>query len=172
MKYRKLILTGILCVTTSLASSCWSRRGDIKEKWETTNQTFKIRVTTHEEKGGFPLSGRFYVFWSASVGSDDWHEIIAVLTDDPVPIPHKNIRFVNNQTGYVFMGQKYAVTTDGGGTWSVWDAKKDSANDAFIKEVQIRPDGIGVMTFHPIPSERREVLELHTKDYGRNWSIK
>src|SRR5580765_7386226 len=99
--------------------SCGLGRGKLVDKWETANQTFKIRITEYQEnKTWFGLPGYYHVFESAVVGSADWQEVMNVRTDDPVGIPREQTAFVNDRVGYVFMGQNYAVTIDGGRSWS------------------------------------------------------
>ncbi len=96
--------------------------------------------------------------------------------DDPVPIPHDQVRFVNDRIGFVFMGWMYAVTTDSGASWSVWDSTTNlphwqCCNYGLIADVHLEPNGTGTMTLHPIPGRSGEVPELNTKDYGRHWSV-
>jgi hypothetical protein len=146
-------------------------RGEALDRWETSNNTLKVRVTEYSEKGR-TLPGAYYVFESTAVGSDEWHEIMTLRHDDQVPIPREQVRLQTDAFGYVFMVYKYAVTTDGGTTWSLWDAIQDipdwQHNRAVIKEIQIATDGIGTMTLTPYTY--RGTPELHTKDYGRHWS--
>lgn len=151
------------------------RMGALAESWETSNQLFRVRVDRHyEENGGF-VPGAYYVFRSASIGSDDWHDFITFRHDDPVPIPHDQLHFVNDRIGFVFMGWMYAETTDSGTTWSVWDSainlpKWQCCNYRLIKDVHLEPNGAGTMTLRPIPDRGGEVPQLHTEDFGRNWS--
>ncbi|HBB87808.1 MAG TPA: hypothetical protein DC047_09355 [Blastocatellia bacterium] len=146
----------------------------INETWETTNDRFKIGVTAYaEEKGGF-AGGSNYVFTSAKVGSDDWKEFMTFRHDDPIPIPRQQIHFVNDKIAYVFIGWMYAVTTDGGSSWSVWNAENDlpgwrCCNYGLIQDLRVEPDGVGKMKLKPIMQRDGEVPELHTRDYGRHW---
>ncbi len=104
------------------------RRGKVIETWQTGNNSFRLRVTAYNEKNTFPaLGGGYYVFESAPVSSDQWKEIMTFRHDDPIAIPKDQVRFLSDQVGYVFMGWLYAVTTDGGHSWSLWDASKDPA---------------------------------------------
>ncbi len=103
------------------------------------------------------------------------HEIMTFRHDDQVPIPLNQIEFVNERIGFVWMGWKYSVTTDGGDTWSVWDAAKDLSNweccnYGLISAVEVAADGNGIMKLKPIRGRRGEVPELRTKDWGRHWS--
>lgn len=169
----------LACAVIALAIGCdlisKPRKGTkINERWETSNNVFKIRVTAYaEENGGF-VGGAYYVFESAPVQSDSWREIMTYRHDDPDPIPRDQVRFVKDKIGYVFMVYKYAVTTDGGATWQAWDIVEDlpnwKNNRAAIKDVKIGEDGIGVMSLTPF-SDRPKLTELFTKDYGRHWSL-
>jgi len=149
--------------------------GALAESWETSNQLFRVRVDRHyEENGGF-VPGAYYVFRSAPTGSDAWHDFMTFRHDDPVPIPNDQVRFVNDRIGFVFMGWMYAVTTDSGATWSVWDSNIDlpkwqCCNYRLIKDIHPEPNGEGTMTLAPIPDRGGEVPQLHTEDFGRHWS--
>ena len=147
--------------------------GNVTESWETSNQTFKLRVDRCAEENSF-VPGAYYVFQSAPSNSDAWREIMTFRHDDPVPIPREQVRFVNDRVGYAFMGWMSAVTTDGGASWSVWSADKDlpklqCCNYQLIKDMRLEPDGTGVMILNPISQSRGEAPELRTKDYGRHW---
>jgi photosystem II stability/assembly factor-like uncharacterized protein len=180
---RKLFLLGLaLVVVLTLAGGCdffVSRapgRGAVLEKWQTENKTFKIRVTSYEEKGA-NVNGAYYVFESAALGSNNWREIVTFRHDDQPKIPADQVRFVNDQTGYLFMGWIFAVSTDGGVNWSVWDANKDlpnwqCCNYGLIRDVNIAEKGDGLMRLNPIQDRRGEVPELRTRDYGQHWSAK
>ena len=148
--------------------------GAVTESWEAQNDNFKIRVERRAENCLF-LCGAYYIFQSSPASSDSWREIMTFRHDDSNPIPRDQVRFVNDRIGYVFMGWKYSVTTDGGATWSIWDATNDlpnweCCNYGLIKDVLIAPDGTGVMTLNPISQRRGEVPELHTKDFGQHWN--
>ena len=175
------VLTVLIAVAALAFASCkvlsGPRMGDTVESFETSNQTFKLRVDRHAEVGGFMavLNGAYYVFRSAPVGSDTWHDIMTFRHDDPNPIPRDQVRFVNERVGFVFMGWMYAVTTDTGATWTVWDSSRDlpkwqCCNYRLVKDVKLEPDGTGIMTLNVIP-DRGEVPVLRTKDFGRHWSV-
>jgi hypothetical protein len=150
--------------------------GAIAETWETMNGSFKIRVDRHNEENGGSVAGAYYVFRSAAVGSDNWRDVMTFRHDDPNPIPRDQLRFVNDRVGFVFMGWMYAVTSDGGANWSVWDAGNDlpswqCCNYRLISDVQLNADGTGTMTLRPIQDRRGEVPLLRTKDFGRHWFV-
>src|SRR2546421_5602863 len=162
----------VACITVSAIVCCGFLRRPrqsekINEQAEFNNNIFRIRVTAYaEENAGF-VGGAYYVFESAPAGSNDWGKIVTVRHDDPIPIPRQQIRFVSDKVAYVFMIWTYAVTTDGGSTWKVWDAFKDLPqlqDHPAIDEVQIKLDGTGRMTFK---SSTVTAPELHTDDYGK-----
>ena len=165
-----------LLLASLAITSCRPAPGKILENWEVRNSAFRIGVTAYQEKYEGIVPGAYYVFRSALNGSDLWREVMVFRHDDPVPIPRNQVRFEGGQIGYVFMGWKYAVTTDGGGTWSAWDAAKDlpnwkCCNYRLIREVHIdAAGGSGTMTLDPIPGRAGEVPKLCTKDYGKSWS--
>jgi len=170
----------IILIAVALAS-CTTlsgpRMGDTVESFETSNKIFRLRVDRHAEVGGFMavLNGAYYVFRSAPVGSDNWHDIMTFRHDDPNPIPRHQVRFMSERVGFVFMGWMYAVSTDGGATWSVWSADRDlpkweCCNYRLVQDVHLESDGMGTITLNVIP-DRGDVPTLHTDDYGRHWSF-
>ena len=143
------------------------------ETWLTENKAFRIRVTSYEEKGA-NVSGTYYVFESTSKGSNSWHEIMTLRHDDRPDLPKHQMRFLNDETAYLFMEWMYAVTTDGGNSWSVWDATKDVGDWQWskygvISDVRIEPDGTGKMALNPIADSNRRVPDFRTTDFGRHW---
>jgi photosystem II stability/assembly factor-like uncharacterized protein len=162
----------VLALTISLLSQ-GCREPKTFDTWEVANSKFRIKVVAQEE-GGW-VGGARYLFQSASAESNDWHEIMQFRHDDPVLIPREQVHFINDQTAYAFMGWTYAVTTDGGKTWSVWTAERDlpnwqCCNYKLIRDVQLAADGTGKMIFNPVPNRQGEVPELRTRDYGRHWN--
>lgn len=145
------------------------------ETWETANGTFMMRVTARPEKALVGIPGANYVFESAAVGSDDWREIMTFRHDDQVDLPRDQIRFVDERVGYVFMGWMFAVTTDGGRNWSVWNAAKQlpnwRTNYRLIDDVRVDADGGGMMRLNTL-DERQQGTELFTRDYGRQWTAR
>jgi hypothetical protein len=173
------LLFGILVAATRPVALMFlpPRIGAIAETWETSNGAIRVRVDRrYEENGGF-VPGAYYVFRSAPAGSDNWSDIMTFRHDDPVPIPRDQVRFVNARVGFVFMGWMYAVTTDGGASWSVWDSFRDlpkwqCCTYRLVKDVHLEPNGTGTMTISVIPDCCEAVPQsLHTKDYGRHWSV-
>jgi hypothetical protein len=177
MYFRKSYFVGLVLFAVALVGvfrMCdRSHRGPVIEQWQTENKRFRVRVTAYEERGT-NVNGAYYVFEAAPAGSDQWREIITFRHDDNPKIPTDQVRYVNHDIGYVFMGWMYAVTTDAGSTWSVWSAEKDlpnwqCCNYKLISNVTLGSDGGGTMKLNAIEGRRGELPELRTNDYGRHW---
>lgn len=189
MSRRSFILTAILtAVVGILTAKYWwlisllvigPYMGNVQESWETSNQTFKLRIDRHtEENGGF-VPGAYYVYQTAKTGSDDWKVIFTVRHDDPNPIHIQSVQFINSEIGYVFFGPKYAVTTDAGKSWVMWDAGEANKTFQFkqyslypsVEAAHIEPDGSGRMRLYSNTNKTPVQPELKTSDYGRRWSL-
>ena len=174
---RTLFVLSICVLLLSVCSlACLPRKGNLIGQWETNNDAFKVRVSEYAEKGMY-LPGAYFVFESAPLNSNSWQHIMTFRHDDQVAIPKDQARFVDQQTGYAFMGWMFAITRDGGSNWTVWDADKDlpdweCCNYGLIRDVNIAADGISMMTLKPIPQRRGEVPELHSNDFGQHWNVK
>ncbi|MCA1630411.1 MAG: hypothetical protein LC785_11700 [Acidobacteria bacterium] len=178
---KRLVPTIIILVAFGF-SACGlfkPKMGNIVETWQAENQNLKLRIVMRQERC-FAVCGAYYTFLSAPVGSDSWREIFTAHHDDPNPIPRENLRFVNPQIGYVFFGSKYAVTTDAGKSWMVWDAWDANKSMQFEKyklypavvDVSVESDGRGRMRLYSITDKATNKPELQTADYGRSWQLK
>jgi len=169
----------ILLFSALLMFSCVGpsrpEKGKLISQLETNNQVFKIRISEYDEKGAY-LTGAYYVFESAALDSDNWIPIMTFRHDDQPGIPKDQVRFVDQQIAYAYMGWMSAVTKDGGTSWTVWDAKKDlpdwkCCNYGLIDDLKIALEGEGVMKLRPIHQRPGEIPELRTKDYGQHWNV-
>ena len=173
MKLRWLLSLGLLafvvcCIFFALQAPTHPRKHP-RHVYITSNDKFRIRVQMFPEEGvGFVLGG-YYVFQWADMDSDKWADIATYKQDDPDPIACDRIRFLGDKVAYVFMGQMFAVTTNGGGVWKVWDIRRDPAwrDHAGIENIQLSDDGVGTMTLRII-DDRRAILR--TNDYGYHWN--
>src|SRR5205814_1922346 len=104
-------------------SSC-ARQGAEVSRWENSDSAIHVRVIERAEVGNF-MNGAYYVFESRSPTDNDWHYVMTFRQDDQVDIPKESVSIKNSSLAYVAMGWMFAVTTDSGRTWSVWNAKGD-----------------------------------------------
>ena len=141
---------------------------------EVPGPAFTVRISAFpEEHGGF-VPGAYYRFESRGDGKN-WVTAMEFRHDDPVPIPRQNVRFLTPESAFVFMGWKYAITTDGGKRWRVWNAETDLAgwhccNYRLIRQVELSQNGRGKMILSPIQDRPGEVPELVTSDFGVHWA--
>ena len=152
-------------------------RGKAFDRWESDGDGFKIRVTAYEEEGRSPSAPRpYYIFESNGLGPDDWREIMTVQDESRPDIPKDHVRFVNDRVAYVFMGSRYAVTTDAGRTWSLWDAAKTLPRSVLgnyrgLEQVSLAADGKGTMQLEAATQVGGQGPDLKTTDYGYHWYV-
>jgi len=173
MKLRWLLSLGLLafvvcCILFALRGGTHPRKYP-RHVYITSNDKFRIRVQMFPEEGvGFVLGG-YYVFQSADMDSDNWTDIVTYKQDDPDPIACDRIRFLGDKVAYVFMGQMFAVTSNGGGAWKVWDIRTDPNwrdRRPGIEAIQLWEGGVGTMTLR-IVGDKHTILR--TSDYGYHW---
>ena len=156
-----------------IVSSC-ARQGAEVSRWENADSAIQIRVIERAEVGKF-LNGAYYMFESRSPTDNEWHHVMTFRHDDQVGIPTESVIVKSSSLAYVAMGWMFAVTTDSGRTWSVWNAKNDlpgwtCCNYGLIRSVDLDSSGSGTMTLNPIRDTAGEVPRLYTSDYGRSWT--
>ena len=160
-----------VCGCSNLSSE--PQVGEMVDSWVTENSAFRIRINKHTEKNGGFVAGAYFIFQSASKEKEDWKEIMTIRHDDPIAIPRQQVRFLNEQTGYVFMGLKFATTMDEGKTWFVWytiDNLPDwRLTRAIISDVQIESNGVGSMKLRSFTNQAAP--SLNTEDFGKTWRI-
>src|SRR5881397_328503 len=101
-------------VLTRMMFGSGGGRGRIMDKWETGNNNFRVRVVEYEEKHPVMLHRFNYVFETSPASANEWREVMDTWTDDDIPIPHENIRFLGDKIGYISMVEIFAATIDGG----------------------------------------------------------
>src|SRR5215510_887549 len=169
---RSFMLLGVVLLVTSCARPRPAQHPS--EVAEIPGSAFTIMISSFPEERIF-LAGAYYRFESHPKNSKNWVSAMEFRHDDPVPIPRQNVTFLTSRSAFVFMGWKYAVTTDGGAHWKVWDAEKDlpgweCCNYGLINRVELTQDGHGKMSLSPIQDRKGEVPELVTSDFGGHWA--
>lgn len=189
----KILLTALLLGLSIACSSGWNspnrclvcypaRSGEHLATLQETNDTFAIRTLVFRERtfwGGSTLLGTHYVFETKGRDEESWREFMSFLQDDPEPINgdrskfvRDRVTFVNDQVAFVYMGWMYAITTNGGQTWDVWNGlnhplEKGRIGFNAIQDVKLLENGSGTMNLALIGNDGPTVL--HTKDYGISW---
>lgn len=162
--------------TVILRGSTWTEGKFNLQTQEVSDRTSKIIITAYDLYNVEPFS-RYYTFsWQTAKNNYLQTRIIFNIRQDEVVQPPINqVKILNDSIVFVYMGWMYSVTTNGGGTWQLWDAEKDLPNwhccdPSLIQRVEIHLDGSGTMALKPNPQRLGEVLTLHTKDFGQHWA--
>jgi hypothetical protein len=139
--------------------------------WKPSHKSIKIRAIVYEIPSVNP-SRTYYSFQSPEEGSDYWRTVLTFQQEGDILAASDHVRFVNDKIAYIFIGFLFAVTTDGGETWSTWDAGRDLEGikcfeESRIQEVNIAPNGEGVLFLRSLGTN--SVRTLHTKDFGKQW---
>ena len=176
-------ISTILILVSVLGFTAWivegfllPGQGPVVEEWGTQNTKFKVRVQRRADL--YSIMSYWYVFQTAQKGSIRWREITRHLYNEPDALPKKQIRFVNEDVGYLFFQLKYAVTVDSGSTWTVFDFgnnplfKPQELDYSRIEDVDILPDGTGKLTMFKYDSSQGKSTLFFTNDYGQHWSLK
>jgi len=146
-----------------LASSC-AHAGPEVDRWETGNPSLQIRVIKREEVANF-LPGAYFSFESRS-SSSRFRQIMEIRHDDPIDIPKDAVHVIGEAVAYIAFIDKFAVTTDFGRTWSIWDVRSELPGNSWILTAEIGLDGRGVMVVQRPPEKTR----LRTTTFGRSWA--
>jgi hypothetical protein len=176
-KDRKLAIRFIIIIAISLLliGSYYvlkPKKGELFESYVFEGSNLNIRVEARHQQGLFLfVPGAYYDYEAKSKDSDVWKPIFTILFDDPVEIPKDQIKEIKEQVVYLFIGWIYSVTTDGGKTWHTWNgspkwAQYTGSRYGFIDEIQMDPNGLGVMS---IRDGQGDLTELNTKDFGKTW---
>src|SRR4029453_1469944 len=123
---------------TCAAPGC-TGQGDLRDTWEARSSVLTVRVQKFDEWffGSTPTMSNFS-FDVQDRRSHKWRPLLKWGLDGDLPIQREQVKFVTDSIVYAFGNAHYVVTTDGGNTWSDWDAMKalpDSTRIAHIKRV-------------------------------------
>lgn len=187
MKSKHLTLVVVIGIIGVISYSCYTfsrafrfpgDRGEIYDTWETTNDTFKVRMKAYYEVGIY-MPGAFYTCESAPVGSNEWREFKAFRGDDAVPLNRLNqrFRFVDSKIAYFYTADDFLVTLNGGRDWSVWKPILPQSNGErvhwAILEANVEADGTGKAKLRNYDEQMKDavLLDVVTKDYGQSWDM-
>jgi hypothetical protein len=166
-----------LALSVGIVAMILSRthRGEPFDQYVLQGDKMKLRVTAYAEKGILlPVPGAFYTYECQIGSGEPWREIATFRHDDQIAIPRKQIRVINAEVTYFYIGWIYGVTRDAGRTWTVWNAEKDlqgwhPADYRFITDVELQPDGTGTMHVNKLRFPHNRLVTI---DFGRTWRIK
>ena len=160
---------GALALYLSLTASVRDR---VYERKELSVGDIALRITAyHEKPASFALAGAIFAV-EVRKGDGPWKEIHASRHDDPIPIPFKP-RIATPEHFCLVSGTDLIVTVDGGRGWKIWSPQRDAdaklrADEYYwIRDVDLREDGTGILTLHSFLKEAPAVLT--TRDGGLSW---
>lgn len=164
-----LLLAGFFLFIISLFLR---RKGELLENQNVAVGAVNVRISLYNERYLLPSGGGRYFIEIAKKETNEWRELVYFRLDEAYPLPTNNIRAINEQTCFIFLGWTYLVTTDGGESWNKWDAPKyfSSPNCCkyfFIKEVVISTNGSGKMF---LDSDADQPKIIYTQDFGISWN--
>jgi len=159
-------------------SACNSNQ-DVKTLSECTKsiRDFSVRISAVQDSTTLtPLFNFNYIFdvqTKLQNKKNDWKLITQFKHDDLLDSPCEDITVIDNNTAYFYIGWLYAVTTNSGVNWSVWNAETDlpgwkPTNFKLIKNVMVSKSGNGEMVLSPI---RFSHNKLKTNNYGKTWVV-
>lgn len=173
---RGAVLPIVLAAVTLGSIACEPRPGKLREHSERSNDTFQVRIEIYDEgnRAHYFEPGCHYRLAAAPVGTAAWRQFATAYDSHCDQDVKSRVRFVNQQTAYVFMQWWYSVTTDAGRTWSTWDVPAHLPGRAYysprlIEDVTIASDGEGTMTLNPAGMVAKERGTLATDNFGRTW---
>jgi len=172
MKKPKLLITvitvtiGVFLLLFGIHQAVKPKKGALFESYIFEGSRLKIKVESRHENGLLVwLPGAYYDYEAKRNDSDSWQPIFTFYFDNPMKIPKEQIKEINEKVSYVFIGWMYSVTTDGGKTWSTWDADKKQ-QCGFIQSVELGPEGQGTMNLY---DRTGATCQLYTTDFGKTW---
>ncbi len=177
MKNRKKLIVSIIIITGLFLILYYVfkvEKGELFESYTFEGSNLKIKVEARHQEGFMLIvPGAYYDYGARRNDSDTWIPIFTFLFDDPIDIPKNQIKEINEQVIYAFIGWMYAVTTDGGKNWHSWNGNPKLAQFAntgygFIDKIQMDPNGLGAMKIRKHRGSVRSV-ELYSKDFGKTW---
>ena len=137
---------------------------------------YSLRVERRPDNCGYGPSDSYYFFEVKSSGSDEWREVMTYRHHDPLNLRPQWLRAVGERVAYVYIFDHFAVTTDGGRTWTEWSVAKNLPDyrRAEIESVKLDENGRGLMTLKRTPPTSGAAAplarELVTGDFGRTWT--
>jgi len=158
---------------TVISGACVWRGNTALETWQFDAARATVRVQKFDEEPVMILPQYVFVLQASDTRPDHWREIMSWRVNDPIPIQRKQVKRLDRNVVYAFGNWLYAVTTDGGVSWSRWDGKRHFRKSTFvlIKSVTMRSNGEGTMrvSYKPDPNTFAEQW-LATDDFGQHWT--
>lgn len=171
----RLVLVSAMCALI-LVSACrpgpWYR---LVDTWDRDANGVKMRLRKFADRSTFQ-SQCYFVIDAGISGSSTWKEILTWYDEGCSLMQRERIQFVGRRVVYAFDYSSYAVTTDAGGHWSVWDVSSTASelranHTIYLTQIDVSQDGTGkmVLTYYTdVPGIFH--AQYRTSDYGLHWA--
>ena len=101
---------------------------------------------------------------STQDGGQSWKDFMYYGQEDAFNPKCQNVKLLDKENFWVWMGSIVGITHDGGRTWILWDSK--CCNYSPIVDIQFKNTQSGSMVLN---SSDNETSTLITKDGGKTW---
>lgn len=137
------------------------------------NETYSIQFSAYEVNC-LIICDAEYALKSFSGRKMIGKRLLTITGADPIKISPERLVVKNKNIAYFSIFNKFAITIDGGKTWSVWDSYKhqklfEGKRIGWITEVEINSNGTGKMKFEDWDHKLSEYFFLTTRDFGKTW---
>lgn len=144
---------------------------------------FDVRITAFDARGGFMADPGAFYRYEVKRPSDWWWREIVMIQFVSEPIPRDQFRRLSDSCAYFFQYDLFAITRDGGVTWSFRGGASQGFShppfspqqtdpDAYIESLTINSDGTGTLQLQNYDYVKRKPLpsqNFETSDFGITW---
>jgi hypothetical protein len=142
------------------------------------NGGFKLRVSKLANNVHVIMPPSYYRIESCHEG-ENWQTVARWSQDDPWPVSDIEINVLSSTVAYYFNMVKYAVTTDGGKNWSVFDLYSQSVADNVGKggdgrAIRVKIDFAGTGKIYLQARDEKDGpmrVIYKTTDFGVTWTL-
>jgi hypothetical protein len=167
-----------LGVAAVLAASLlvWFPRAKPYDQYSLTGESLAIQVTAREQRFmALAAPGGIYDYEARRLPDGRWETILSFRYSSTEPIPRGQIVFLDRDIAYFYHEFIFAMTTDGGRSWTVRGEPERSFDATLqwrfprIEHVALAADGTGLMRVSPYSWHKFTYRQLSTNDFGRTW---
>ena len=154
-----------------LRGTWWTASRTMLRTWSFSHEGKRIRVLAYDLKSIDP-HGVYYSFQCFDEEWKEWQTIITFQQEGDLLEPSDHVHFIGSNSAFFAIGPLFAVTLDGGKTWSTWDAGRDLESipcfeQVKIERVSIDQNGEGSLSLKF--SSNDSTRKLWTTDFGCHW---
>jgi photosystem II stability/assembly factor-like uncharacterized protein len=122
--------------------------------------TTEIKIVARRTDDG---SGSF-TFMITQDGGQSWKDFMYYEQEDAFNPKCQNVKLLDKENFWVWMGSTVGITHDGGRTWILWDS--ECCNYSPIADIRFENTQSGSIVLNLVSYETSSLI---TNDGGRNW---